>query len=227
MTPSAFRFRAGWLTTSRIVGALIVGVAIGATINATTSFLVAWVRTALAAIAAVIVIIAGAYSWGRSIARLATLNDERRIARTTAAIIAPGIVIIGLILSTLEPVLVARGALIGMSIHAVYALVFVAATLIIAGLGGFALGIGARDIALAGRLSAASGFAAAAAFFVVSVVMYALGWRVGAPDAGRRATMLVVTALGATAAALSAGAAIGAVLAGPRGTKNFTQASSD
>jgi hypothetical protein len=42
--------------------------------------------------------------------------------------------------------------------------------------------------------------------------MYALGWRVGAPNAGRRATMLVVTALSASAAAIAAGGAIGARL---------------
>jgi hypothetical protein len=49
---------------------------------------------------------------------------------------------------------------------------------------------------------------AAIAFFIVASLMYALGWRIGEPGAGRRATMLVVTALSATAAALAAGWAI-------------------
>ncbi len=60
----------------------------------------------------------------------------------------------------------------------------------------------------AGSLTAA-GSASALAFFLVTVFMYAIGWRVGGADAGRRATMLVVTALSATAAALGGGAGIG------------------
>ena len=39
--------------------------------------------------------------------------------------------------------------------------------------------------------------------------MDALGWRVGAPHAAERGTMLVVTALAAAAAAVAAGTAIG------------------
>jgi hypothetical protein len=65
------------------------------------------------------------------------------------------------------------------------------------------------------RLAIPAGLAAAAAFLAVDLVMDALGWRVGAPDAGRRATMVVVTAIGLLAAATSAGGAIGAMLPRP------------
>jgi hypothetical protein len=62
------------------------------------------------------------------------------------------------------------------------------------------------------RLAANAGAAALLTFLAVDLLMYALGWRVGAPNAGRRATMLVVTALSASAAAIAAGGAIGARL---------------
>jgi len=62
------------------------------------------------------------------------------------------------------------------------------------------------------RLSARAALAAVIAFLAVDVLMYALGWRVGAPNAAKRATMLVVTMLSASAAAIAAGAAIGAML---------------
>ena len=54
---------------------------------------------------------------------------------------------------------------------------------------------------------------AAIAFFVVDLVMDALGWRVGAPDAARRATVLTAAGLGSLATVLAAGGAIGGVLA--------------
>jgi hypothetical protein len=44
---------------------------------------------------------------------------------------------------------------------------------------------------------------------IVYQAMDKAGWRIGAPDAARRATMIVVTSLGALAAALAGGAVLG------------------
>jgi hypothetical protein len=115
-------------------------------------------------------------------------------------------------LAGLEPMVVRRGARSGLDIRVVYALLFVPATLLIAGIGAFALGFGLYRAAFGMRLAIAAGGAAAAAFLTVDLLMDAFGWRVGAPDAGRRATMVVVTALGLVAAAIGAGGAIGALL---------------
>ena len=66
------------------------------------------------------------------------------------------------------------------------------------------------------RFAIVVGICAALAFLIVDLSMDAIGWRVGAPDAGRRATMLVVTLLSVIAAALSAGGAIGWIMQRPR-----------
>jgi hypothetical protein len=98
------------------------------------------------------------------------------------------------------------------SVHAVYTLVFVPATALIAASGAYALGQALRDWRFGIRLSLVAGVSAAVAFLLSALLMAALGWRVGAPRAAERATMLVVTAVGAAAAAILAGGAIGYVL---------------
>ncbi len=220
MNARTLEFRAAWLTASRMLGSLFLGVALGAAVNALTPFLTPWLRTTLAAVVTVAVISVGATWWGRSIARLTPFADDRRVGRYAAAMVAPSIVAIGLTLSVLEPMLVGRGVFRGLPVHLVYAIVFVPATLVVGGLGGLAIGLGARDASLSVRLMRRTGVAAAAAFLIVDWLMNALGWRVGGPDAARRATMVVVTALGATAAALSGGAAIGFVLGTLRGRQD-------
>lgn len=104
----------------------------------------------------------------------------------------------------------ARATQAGYSIHFVYSVLFVPVAGIVAAVGAFALGVGLNGRALGMRLAANAGAAALLTFLAVDLLMCALGWRVGAPNAAHRATMLVVTALGASAAAVAAGGAIGA-----------------
>jgi hypothetical protein len=59
------------------------------------------------------------------------------------------------------------------------------------------------------RIALTTGAASALAFLIVYLAMDAAGWRVGSPGAARRATMLVVTALGSLSATIAAGAALG------------------
>src|SRR5438045_8609722 len=93
-------------------------------------------------------------------------------------------------------------------------MLFVPATLFVASASAWTLGVGLRRTAAEQRsLALRAGLAAAAAYLVVYLLMELAGWKVGAPNAGKRATMLVVTGLGSFAAALGGGAAIGAVLA--------------
>jgi hypothetical protein len=112
-------------------------------------------------------------------------------------------------LAPLEPAAVRIANGWGLPIHAAYLGLFVPATFIVAALGSFGLGRGLRDKRLGLRLASVAAPAAAIAFLIVASLMYAIGWRIGEPDAGRRATMLVVSALSATAAAFAAGGAIG------------------
>ena len=80
------------------------------------------------------------------------------------------------------------------------------AAFFVAGITAFAIGVALGDIALALRLAAWTGLAAAAAFFVADILMDLAGWRVGAPGAAERATMLTVMMVGNLAAAAAGGA---------------------
>jgi len=73
---------------------------------------------------------------------------------------------------------------------------------LVAGAGGLALGIALCSWSLAAGL----------AFLAADLTMDALGWRVGAPGAAERATMITVLLVSSLGAALAGGAAIGLLL---------------
>jgi hypothetical protein len=201
-------------TVRDLVGGLIVGVALGAAIDGSGKSFPTLAR-ALAIVVAGSAVITSARLWGGDMGRLAGVSNTRAGGWSAALALTPAVVIVGLILGELEPVFVQRGARLGLELHVVYMLLFVAATMVVAAVGAFALGTGLYRAAFGLRLAIPAGLAAAAAFLAVVLVMDALGWRVGAPDAGRRATMIVVTAISLFAAAASAGGAIGAMLPRP------------
>jgi hypothetical protein len=201
--------RSGWITARDLLGGLLIGIALGGVLDEVMKFLPVLPRRAISALAAAGVLgVAGSW-WGRHMAYLAGVHDERNPGRTAAIAFGPSVVLIGLALAALEPRLVARGADAGWPIHVVFTLLFVPAALVIAAIGGFALGFGMRDLRLGATLAIRAGLSAALAFLIINVIMDALGWRVGGPNAAQRGTMLVVTALSSAAAALAAGSAIG------------------
>jgi hypothetical protein len=201
-------------TVRDLVGGLLTGAALGAMIDGLGKSAPTTARV-LAILVAGTVVGISVRMWGHDIARLDDGRDSGAAGWTTAMALAPVIIIVAAALGTLEPVLVERGARNGLAIHVVYALLFVAATLLIAGVGAFALGSGMHGAAFGLQLAAVAGVAAAVGFLAVVLAMNALGWQVGAPDAGRRATMVVVTSLGLIVAASTAGGAIGAMLPRP------------
>lgn len=206
--------RSAMFTVRDLVGGLLTGAALGAMIDGLGKSAPTTARV-LAILVAGTVVGISVRMWGHDIARLDDGRDSGAAGWTTAMALAPVIIIVAAALGTLEPVLVERGARNGLAIHVVYALLFVAATLLIAGVGAFALGSGMHGAAFGLQLAAVAGVAAAVGFLAVVLAMNALGWQVGAPDAGRRATMVVVTSLGLIVAASTAGGAIGAMLPRP------------
>src|SRR5581483_10974522 len=116
------------------------------------------------------------------------------------------------LLTVLEQIIVEQGKGPPLPLHNVFTLLFVPAAALTAGLGGFALGLATRDRAFAARLGLWSGLAGGAAFLVVNGLLDALGFRVGAPGAAERATMVSTALLGSLAAAAAGGALIGTAL---------------
>lgn len=212
----AFVFRAGAITARDIVGGLLAGVAFAGLLDALGQPLPMLLRRGLSIMVAAAAMILVGRTWGRDMGRLAGLSDVESVGRGTAIAFGLAVTIIALALAAVEPAAIARGAQSGIGIHVVYTLLFVPATFLIAGVGAFALGRGTHGPVFGLRLAIVAGVTAAAAFLAVDLLMDAVGWRVGGPNAARRATMVTVTALGMCAAGIVAGAAIGAMLSQSR-----------
>ncbi len=203
--------RVAWITAGFLAGGLLLAVGVGAGID---RFLVlpAPLAHVPSGLLALVVVSAAGAGWGWTIGRQQGLPDLRRVAWAGAFGYGPAVLLVAIALTQLERLLVEQGAAQGLPIHVVFAMVFVPAVLLVASLGGIALAIGLRHWTLAWPLGVGAGVSAAVAFLGVDLAMQALGWQVGAPAAARRATMLTVTLLGCGAAALAAGATIGAIL---------------
>ena len=198
------------ITARDLIGGIVIAVALGALADALPLPLVP--RRVIDGVVALCVTLAAGRLWGKDLATLAHASDPTVAAKLTALSVGPAIIAAGAILAAIEPVAVARATRAGYSIHFVYSMLFVPVTGIVAAVGAFALGVGIEGRRFATRMALNAGVVALVMFLAVDLLMYALGWRVGAPNAGRRATMLVVTVLSASAAAVAAGAAIGAML---------------
>jgi hypothetical protein len=148
-------------------------------------------------------------------ARLTGLGHERRVGWAAAIAVGPSVVLVGVSLAAVESRLIPQSADSSLPIHVIFSLLFVPAVLLIAAIGGFALGSGARGVRLGANLAMRAGLSAGLAFLIIDLLMDALGWRVGGPHAGERATMVVVTTFGTIGAALAAGAALGHRLSQP------------
>jgi hypothetical protein len=199
MSQDSQTLRAAWITARYLVPAVLVGGGLGAIFR----------RVPISGLLSVGIVSVAAASWGRSMVRLTDLGHERRVAWAAALAVGPSVVLVGVSLAASESMLIPQSADASLSIHVVFSLLFVPAALLVAAIGGFALGSGARGVRLGASLAVRAGLSGGLAFLLIDLVMDALGWRVGGPHAGQRATMVVVTTLGTTGAALAAGGALG------------------
>jgi hypothetical protein len=99
--------------------------------------------------------------------------------------------------------------------HVAFALIFACVLLLVVGLTALGVGLAAgnarRALGLAGRAAGT----AVGAFLAVDLAFDLAGWRVGAPGAEARATMLVVLGAGLVVATLAGGGALGRRLVRP------------
>ena len=197
------------ITAGHLVGGIVVAIAAGSAIDALVGHYWFIGGRTLAAVVALAIFFVSASLWGRRISEIAEVGDPQRAGWWTGFFVGIPLIAAGGGLAPLEPVAVRIANGWGLPIHAAYLGLFVPAALIVTAVGSFGLGRGLRDNRLGLRLASVAAPAAAVAFLFVASFMYAVGWRIGEPGAGRRATMLVVSAISATAAALAAGWAIG------------------
>lgn len=212
-SPVGLALKCAVATAVTFVGGMTLGVAIGNVVfEALPDHLDESLRTAVSAMAPVTGLVAGSAGWGIWMGRLADREKARRVAWAGVLGLTPTTLALGAGLIVLESV-AAAGVGARLTPHRVFTILFVPTAFLIGAAGGLALGYGLRDRALARKLAWRAGLAAAVAFLIVTLVMDSLGWRVGAPGAAERYTMVTVTFAGAVGAALAGGAVIGLSLA--------------
>jgi hypothetical protein len=198
------------LTAGYLFGGFAIGVGIGGVVGTPGHSTLAIARNVVAGVIALTCMIAGGRLWGRELALRVGADDVRRASRAGALSFGPGALVAALVLTVLEGLVVQQQRGHSLPIHVVYGFLFVPAVFFVASSAVLVLGAGLRiDKNRRWRLALTCGIAAAAAHLVVYRMMDRAGWRIGAPDAARRATMIVVTSLGALAAALAGGATLG------------------
>lgn len=201
------------LTTGYLFGGFAIGIGIGSIVGTPGHGGVALARNVLAGVAALACMIVGGARWGRELARRTDAADVSRATRAGALSFGPSAIAAGLVLTLFEGIIVEQHRGPALPIHVVYGLLFVPAVFFVASSSVLVIGAGLRlRTTKRWQLALICGTAAAAAHFVVYQAMDRAGWRIGAPDAARRATMIVVTSLGALAAAVAGGAALGFLL---------------
>ncbi len=209
----AVALRSALVTPLCLIGSVFVGGLLGDVLHAGLGHLAEDTRIALAVIPALLAVIGGGALWGRAIARITQVGDARRMTWAGALGYGPTVILVALGLTVLENLIVEQRRVPDLPIHVVFTLLFAPAALVVAAIGALALGVALKDKALLARLAIGSGLAAGITFLVVNLLMDALGWRVGAPGAAERATMLTVMLTSNLAASLAAGAVIGWLLA--------------
>jgi hypothetical protein len=206
--------RAALYTAATLLGGLFVGLMIGSAVfEALPGHSIinpSGMHIAAASLPALLGLAGGSALWGVLMGRLGHSEKPRRMALAGMLGFAPIAIAIGITLSILEPPAVERWA-DTIPVYRLFTLLFVPSVFLVASVGAWAIGRGLHH-QRTGALAMQAGLWAAAAFLVVNVVMDSLGWRIGAPDAAERFTMLTVMLVGNFGAALAGGAAIGRAL---------------
>ncbi|HET7464551.1 MAG TPA: hypothetical protein VFJ82_25045 [Longimicrobium sp.] len=156
----------------------------------------------------------GAYLWARLLARAGDAGQGRRSGGAAAGafgVTAPVAVYFLTVAESIRLPPLPGGRTL--PVHLLFALIFPAATFVVAGSTALAVGVARGRLRDAARTGLAVGVTAFAAFAAVDLAFDLAGMRIGAPGAEQRFTMLVVMACGILASSLSAGAVLGRALA--------------
>ena len=160
----------------------------------------------------IIPLFGGGAFWGFLLARFHRLPNRNGASIAGSLSFGVGVIAAANLLGSLERVLVQGHRLPGVPIHVIFTLLFVPATFLVATIGASAILLVSGSRVRWFPSALAAGAAAALSFLAVDLLLDALGFRVGAPHAAERATMLTVAFLGSAGAALSAGASLGLLL---------------
>jgi hypothetical protein len=205
--------RGAGLTALTLFGGMLLGVAGGFILFETLpGHMSDPGKIAAAALPALLGVFLGGALWGRAFSASLGYDNSRRQMIAGALGFGLSVILAQIVLTILEVQLVERGGGPGWPIHVTFLVIFPPAAAFVAASGGFVLAAALENRPTGLRAAATCGVAAGAAFLIVGLLMDGLGWRVGAPGAAARFTMLTVLALGSLASALAGGAALAAFL---------------
>lgn len=204
--------RCALLTALCLCGGLLLGLGVGIAVSGLPMHVPERTRNLLSALPVLGIVTAAGAAWGYCMGLASGVSNLRRMAWAGGLSFAPSLFLAALVLLRLEVAIVERGGGPDLPVHLVFTLLFVPAAFFIAGMDSMALGLAQGDTRLAARLALGGALAGGLAFLIVNLVMDALGWRVGAPGAAERATMLTVMMVSNLGAALAGGAVLGMLL---------------
>jgi len=212
------------ITALCLVGGMLLGIGVGNLLFETLPGH-AIVRGTSSAIPTFAGIIGGGALWGRLMASIARSDAKKPMTRAGIFGFSIPVVVAIFVLIGIESAIAAAfpDFETAIPIHILFSILFVPTAIILASFGAYSLGKAMDDPNLAKRLALVAGLAGGAAFLVVNLIMDSLGWRVGAPGAAERFTMLTVLMVSSVGAALVGGGAVGYVLSQHREAVPHTQ----
>jgi hypothetical protein len=207
-------FRVLWqsalATPLTLIGGMFMGGVLGSLIfDGLPGHLEAPIKIALAASAALVGALLGGALWGYVMWHITRASEPRTMMWAGALGFGPTVLLAALALTFFENLIVERGQGPNLPIHNLFTMLFVPASAIVAGVGGFALAVTRKERAEAMRPAFVCALAGGLAFLIVNLTLETFGFRVGAPHAAERATMLTTALCGALAASIAGGAVIG------------------
>lgn len=205
--------KAAIITGMNLSGGMLLGIAGGIAISSVPLHLPRIDENLVAGVFAIVLLFLGGRRWISRILRLTGFQPQPRHGLIGGLGFAGAIIGAGLSLSGLERILVELGLGPDLPIHVLFTLLFVPATFIVVALVSFILGASIRSARAGLSLAIRSAPVGALAFLLANVGMDRIGYRVGAPGAEERATMITVLLTASLAASLGGGAALGSALA--------------
>ncbi len=199
----------GLATAFCLIGGMILGGILGSIVNERLpGHQTDAMNVLLSAIPAFGGVFVGGAAWGWVLGRITGVDGPRRITIAGALGFGPGAILAALVLTVLESIIVEQQQGPQLPIHNIFTLLFVPAATSVTGIGSYAIAIGAR-LPQPVKLGTTTALIGGAAFLIVNLLLDSLGWRVGAPGAAERATMLTTLFSGSFAAALVGGGLVG------------------
>ncbi|MGH2607332.1 MAG: hypothetical protein ACRDG5_12140 [Anaerolineales bacterium] len=207
-------------TSGSLMGGMLLGFIAGSAVHGIPFHMPEQTRVVVASLPALAGVLGGGALWGMLLARIFASPAPRRMAAAGALFFGPTVLVTAILLSALEVAVVEGDGGPSLPVHIIFTLLFVPATFVVTSIASAAMLVAAGRGRMALRSALSCGLAGAGAFLGANLILDLLGWRVGAPGAAEKATMLTVLSLGSLAASFAGGGVLGVFLTPSRRPAN-------